>query len=309
MRYLAIAIMLLSPVLAQGADSVWQEPRQIIGGEDTDSREFPTVLKVGGCTGSLVAERWALTAAHCAAGKNPSGMQVERGYPEDYETRKSTVVVVHPAYVQNPNWTRNDIALVQFDRPFESSTIQIQKLANSTMSELLTKPGTMTISVGWGRIGKGTGTDKLQTAQWPIAPCPSTSEFEGYVITDEVFCRKNTPWESQIHIGDSGGPVLVQHQGELWQIGHITYNANAQVDGKWQYYSISQKSAPYLDWIQETIDITPLQEFTTLEQDFKELHQLARELDDELRAMREKLVDLIYGIDALRIKTWDTGAK
>ena len=306
MRYLAT--LLLLTVLGFGADGP-TEPRGIIGGRDTDSRAFPTVLYVGGCTGSLVAERWALTAAHCVAGKTPYGMAVERGYPEDYETRKSVQAIVHPDYVHNPNWTRNDAALVQFDPPFESATVEVQKLADSTLLETLLQPGTVTTSVGWGKIGRDATASRLQTAEWPISCCPTADEFDGYVVTDNEFCRKNTPWESQIHIGDSGGPVLVEYQGERWQVGWITYNANALIDGAWQYYSISHKTGPYLQWIQETIETTPVQEYTTIEEDFLDLHRQARELDDDLRAYRQRLVDLIYGIDALRVKVWQSGER
>ena len=227
------ASLILLPVLVFGAEVQNPDPRAIIGGERTDSRSFPTVLYVAGCTGSLIAERWALTAAHCVAGKNPVGLEVERGYPEDYKSMRSVQTIVHPEYVRDPNWTKNDVALVQFDRPSESPTVQIQKLADAALSEILPRPGTMTTSVGFGQISKaGDPSDGLWTAQWPIAPCPTTEEFEGYVVTDNDFCRKNIPWESQIHIGDSGGPVLVRHQGEWWQVGLITYNANTLINGR-----------------------------------------------------------------------------
>ena len=167
----------------------------------------------------------------------------------------------------------------------------------------------MTVSVGWGRIGKDTKSNRLRTAQWPIAPCPTNEQFDDYITTDRDFCRKNTPWESQIYLGDSGGPVLVEHQGERWQLGWVTYNTNALIDGAWQYYSISHKAAPYLPWIQETIEATPVLEYTSIEQDFQELHRQARELDDDILEFRKRLVELIYGIDRLRIRTWEAGAR
>lgn len=279
-------------------------PLTIIGGTRTDSRTFPTALYVAGCTGSLIAERWALTAAHCVAGKNPIGMTIERGYPEDYERRESVQAIVHPEYVHNPDWTRNDVALVQFDPPFGSPTVEVQALADAQLSALLLEPGTMTTSVGFGRINReGDASDGLWQAQWSISPCPSILQFEGYVPTSNDFCRKQVPWKSQIHWGDSGGPVLVEYQGKNWQIGWVTYNANATIDGRWQYYSISHKTEGYLPWIREIIDATPIQQYGSVEEEFRALQSKAQELDNDLKAIRQKLLELISGIERLRSKT------
>ena len=246
---LAIALILTSLAFGETTD----RPRDIIGGRDTDSREFPTVLYVAGCTGTLIAERWALTAAHCIAGKPEIGLPVERGWPEDWEARTSIRTVVHPEYVWNENWTKNDLALVQFNWPFESPTVKYQKLATPEMLETLLLPGTLTTSVGWGEVAEDQGTKTLQVVDLAVSECPSQEEFgaEGYVLRSTDFCRRMVPYKSQVYWGDSGGPVLVAHQGEMWQVGWASYNTNAMVDGAWQYHGISHKTGPYLEWISQ----------------------------------------------------------
>ncbi len=281
-------------------DSIPKEPRQIIGGRDTDSREFPTVLYVGGCTGSLIAPQWALTAAHCVIGKQPvGGVQVERGYPEDYESRRSVQVIVHPEYVNHPNSSQNDIALVRFDRPFYSKTVRIQKLVDQSLQEVLLLPGTMTTSVGWGQTGRNRNASVLQTAQWPIASCPTTDQFEEFVLLDELFCCPNTPWISQTYLGDSGGPVLVDHQGILWQIGVHTYKANARVNGRYEYHAIALNVVPYREWIESETRMSVPPDNTEIEEEFLRLNRRLREAQDILS-------DTIDGLARLRVRVRDS---
>src|SRR5262249_29184296 len=75
--------------LAALARPAWAEngakgPRRIVGGEDTDIKDHPwqVALSIDGglCGGSIIAQNWVLTAAHCfASSSQAANVRVKAG--------------------------------------------------------------------------------------------------------------------------------------------------------------------------------------------------------------------------------------
>ena len=88
----------------------------VVGGSIEDNANFPWVVHLANCHGTLIAPRWVLTAAHCSLVPFPAVKHVATG-----ETRGSDKVVKHPDYVSGN--TNNDLALVRLTSPFSANPL------------------------------------------------------------------------------------------------------------------------------------------------------------------------------------------
>ncbi|KAK0418449.1 hypothetical protein QR680_013563 [Steinernema hermaphroditum] len=177
------------------------------------------------CGASLVTKTHVITAAHCAAslvsGQLLFGsVQMYQKGPNS-QTRHITNKVVHPQYVDGDPRVHNDIAVLEF-----SPAVSINKDVQLVKIPVDDAP---VLSVGKAFVS-GFGTYTYQGNQ------PVTSQYMRYAEVDLVkkaVCRQK--WgagsdilDSQICAGsagrgvgpgDSGGPIQVKYNGQLYQVG------------------------------------------------------------------------------------------
>lgn len=100
---------------------------RIVGGQQVRSNKYPwTAQLVKGrhyprlfCGGSLINDRYVLTAAHCVHGNRDQItirlLQIDRSSRDPGIVRKVVQTTVHPNY--DPNRIVNDVALLKLESP------------------------------------------------------------------------------------------------------------------------------------------------------------------------------------------------
>ncbi|XP_046747998.1 chymotrypsin-2-like [Diprion similis] len=222
---------------------------RIIAGLPAAEGEYPYTVSLRSynshfCGGSIISNRWILTAAHCISGIQPSQITVVAGTNRldsggDFYQALRTVI--------NPNWnsllTRNDIALIEVNREIVFGD-KVGPIALPT--EDFNKVGYWAELSGWGsvRLIPPVAKNELQYVFLPVIDqdqCLSRS----FKTTDANICTSTRTGQGACY-GDSGSPLVA----EGVQIGLVSWGtlcAFGQPDVHTRVWS-------FVDWIKETIN-------------------------------------------------------
>ena len=228
-------------------------PRVVGGSEVQVAPSWMVYLEsdIGTCGGSMITNRWVLTAAHCVQNANVSETFIKWG-DADLKSASSREVEVEAIYV-HPNYQPievagvplNDLALLYLESAIDVDAVTIP---SSTLAQTVVSGDTVT-TYGWGLTGSGETSEQLRTADLSFrtqADCDSdlVDDVEPgsvcAIAEDATNCS-----------GDSGGPLIALVGGDELLMGVVSYGAFDESLGTCPVNSLGVYMSPtyYYLWI------------------------------------------------------------
>ncbi|HVE94599.1 MAG TPA: serine protease [Acidimicrobiales bacterium] len=200
----------------------------IVGGTNVPPNGYPFMASVqdGGyhfCGGSVIANQWVLTAAHCVPDGKAAGLTVRVG--SNSNTSGGTVigvtaVKVHPSF----DGTYFDAALLQLASSVPLTVAKIA-LANAPTNDNLEVEGTPVVVAGWGDFNPVTmGLLASSTLKEATVNVVNDQNCQGSTASKEALttvCAAATGKDSCQ--GDSGGPLFWKSGAQRIQIGVVSH--------------------------------------------------------------------------------------
>ncbi|XP_011302034.1 trypsin-1 isoform X2 [Fopius arisanus] len=237
---------------------VRNEGSRIVGGQTTAVNEYPWMVRLSYlhkfyCGGSLINDRYVLTAAHCVRGLMWFMIKVTFGEHDrcDEKNQPESRFVIR-AITGDFNFMDydNDIALLRLnDRVPLSNSIRPICLPSVKAK---TYEGVKAIAAGWGTLKEdGKVSCVLQGVEVPVmsqAACRNTS-YKPTMISDNMLCAGYPDGKKDSCQGDSGGPLIAERDDKKYEvIGIISWGNGCARPG---YPGVYARLTRYLDWVLE----------------------------------------------------------
>ncbi|XP_062819734.1 coagulation factor IX isoform X1 [Anolis carolinensis] len=227
-------------------------PKREVANMDSMKGEVPWQVSMysferrGFCGGTIIAEKWVITAAHCLAQQPHTIVAGEYNvdvFEHTEQLRRIVRMIPHPAYNAS-NKYHHDIALLELDSPLKwSSYITPICLADKAFTDRLLEHGPGTVSGWWKLAEQRRPPSVLQVLQVDQAMCPNSTR---YSIVPNTFCGKSPDNAKKVHQGDSGGPYTTDIKGTRFLTAIIACGEPCAGEDK---YSIYTRIGDHLQWI------------------------------------------------------------
>ncbi|XP_043120069.1 trypsin-like [Puntigrus tetrazona] len=182
---------------------------KIIGGYECRPHSQPWQVYLSdnriSCGGSLINERWVVSAAHCTFIRNyllvylgSHNLRAPECTRQRIEAEK---IIPYPNYNNRPH--NNDIMLIKLRNP---ATLN-KYVRPIPLPKHCTSAGEKCLVSGWGRTGAGPAS-ALQCLDLPVLSKKLCKRAYDGIITQNMFCAGFMRGKKDSCEGDSGGPVV-----------------------------------------------------------------------------------------------------
>ncbi|XP_050317699.1 serine protease snake-like [Bactrocera neohumeralis] len=242
----------------------------IVGGSPASPKEFPHIARLGHasinkptewfCGGTLISERFVLTAAHCFStnrgevnivrlGDLDFGRESDDARPEDFRVRR---YIEHNEY--NSATIYNDIALVELERPVTFDAYKHPACLPTNSGDEFQK----LVAIGWGSTRfADSDSKKLLKVTLNRLGFDQCQRLIAFSDVDQLprgvenrlqICAGSNEAKDTCS-GDSGGPLLAYHPDYPCMytvIGITSYGIGCGIPGQPGIYT---RVYSYIDWI------------------------------------------------------------
>ena len=271
-----------------------KEYTRIVGGVEAEAAAWPwqaALIEPQGdgfrqvCGGSVVHERWVLTAAHCVDGVHPDDIQVLVGTQDlDEGGRRIDVEAIRMHRRYQDDTLENDIALLELASPARVEEVVV--LPDAERSGEVAEPGVPATAIGWGLLrplrcksgskagahrcrprGGGDGhfvddltgrpvdpsdvlTSRLMQVELPLVGEQTCRKaYPGAKIDARTLCAGLKKGGKDSCQGDSGGPLVARDGDEWVQVGVVSWGAGCAKPGK---YGVYTNVGAFTEWVNRT---------------------------------------------------------
>ncbi|XP_034624179.1 serine protease 27-like [Trachemys scripta elegans] len=259
--------------LLEACEQPMGSPR-IVGGNDAKNGSWPWQVSIREgsnhiCGGSLIAESWVVSAAHCFNG-DKSAYHVNLGEYQLQNPSESLVSFPIKEIYRHPSYTdigsSGDIALVELETPVNFNRVIRPICLPASSVEF---PAGMECWVtGWGDTQYGgslTAPKTLQEVQVPLIDrdtCNSLFNTGSYPddpqgtdpIKQDMICAGYPQEKKDACQGDSGGPLVCEWDNAWLLAGVVSWGVECARPNRPGVYILLP---PYADWIQGYVPTIP----------------------------------------------------
>lgn len=199
-----------APADSAGTGTVTQE-QPITGGQLAPAGADPTVVLMGGCTGTKIGAHRFLTAAHCSFSPGQTLSMTNTADASGGVTRTITNVLIHPSFRRKVQVGGEgyDVALV--DIAELTQWIPVETHFRTTF----VGTGVEGAPTGYGcDLASPSNGGKKQYGFFTTAERPNDPDLNTHSIWDP-------PGLPALCCGDSGGPFFVRNSADVWEVAGV----------------------------------------------------------------------------------------